>query len=52
MGGFDCKDFKRSLGGGGGEGSEYKAPSGTAPETEIRAWKIHLIFAILIFACD
>lgn len=45
-GGLDCKDFKRSLGGGGGEGSEYKAPSETDPETEIAALKIPLIFVI------
>lgn len=44
--GFDCKDFKRSLGGGGGAGSEYKAPSETAPEIEITALKIHLISII------
>lgn len=36
-GGFDCREFKRSLGGGGGEGSEHKAPSATAPATETAA---------------
>lgn len=41
-GGFDCKDLKRSLGGGGGEGSEYKAPSETASEIESPALKIHI----------
>lgn len=29
-GGLDCREFKRSLGGGGGAGREYKAPSETA----------------------
>lgn len=29
---MDCREFKRSLGGGGGAGREYKAPSERAPE--------------------
>lgn len=45
-GGLDCREFRRSLGGGGGAGREYKAPSEIAPETEITALKTHLSFVI------